>query len=191
LGLEVLKRPRYDRTKVLMAKILSFLSNGKVKGQREIQRETDASPVSVNKYIHKWVADGQIKAVMVGKRRKYQITQQGMDELRSLTEEIVVRKKSRLTSRIVDMAIPTWDPKIDREQSIPPAHVTIGATKGTPNPLSLSTQRKISELLKPSASSIFNLENYVKADFLEVRFTIGSPPLSEKRERMHKGHPIP
>jgi len=176
MGLAVLRRPSYDRTDVLMAKFLNFLSDGRVKGQREIQRGTGASPTTVNKYLKVLTQEGKVSEVNIGKRRRYQITQQGLDEFKRLTEE--VERKNRLQSQMVYLTIPS-------ESETKPIffQVGIGSKQGTPDPLSLKTQEGIKQRLGGFVPLVERLQGYTKAEPLEVRVVFGSPPLKLKRER--------
>lgn len=169
---EVLRNPGCDRTLVTKAKVLNFLSDGQPHGHREIRRHTAMSPTTVNKFLIEWTTEGKVDKFMQGKWPKYRIIQQGRDELTRLNEIIAHYNKHRLTSKVVSVTvIPTTG--IGNKKF--PILVLVGATKGTPDPLSQQTQKTIEQLMAPVEDAIQNVLDYTKADSLEVHVVVGSP----------------
>ena len=166
---DVLERPSgIYRTIITQVKVLNFLADGQPHGHREIRRGTATSPSTVNKFLGEWTAEGKVDRFSPKKWPKYRITKQGRDELTRLLENITFYNKRRLTSNAVGVTVmPTTD--VDGSGKFP-ILVVVGATAGTPDPLSLQTQKRIAELMQlPLPLAIPAVLEYTKADYIEVR----------------------
>jgi DNA-binding Lrp family transcriptional regulator len=151
---------------------------------KEIQRKTGASPTTVNNYLKEWTQDGKVSKV----RLKYQITQQGLDELKRLTT--IVERKNRLQTQMVYLTV---IPTKSAQEVKPIFEVGIGSKAGTNVPPGLKTQERIRKDIEKWVPLVEELWSYTNADPLEVRVVIGSPPpFSEQGERTTRtGHPNP
>jgi len=170
---EVLHRPGFLRTDVTAMKILSFLSDGEVRGFNEIQRHVHVSPSTVSKFLKKWISEGKVSEVAVGKRMKNQITSQGREKLQSLNYDVTVRQNrgsARLTAKEVTIVLSI---SASEAASI---RVTIGAKEATPDPLSPDTQKKIQEMVIQEVERVTrDVRDKFDAEYVIIESIVGSP----------------